>query len=336
MALARWQAAITDDAGNVQDGAAIEVRRETAGAPLAAIFSDRDGAVPLGNPFLAGPDGYAAFHAAGGAYRITASKGAFSRVWRYAAIGTAAETDAAIGAVTAPAALPANALIAGADDLQAVKAYSGEELPPGNDLNNLEQTGVAAAEAGIANRPVDAAFLVLTLRRALGFLTQLAHGRDTNQLYARQANGGVWGSWRRLLKEDDVASSADLRAAAAATPTDAQILTAPLIGSAAAPVALTDAATIAVDWGGFINGAVTLAGNRTLGNPAGGQPGTWRTIELIQDGAGNRALSYGSAYVHPGGAATPLSTAAGARDRIAIFCADAARFEVYPGGRGFA
>lgn len=91
--LARWQATITDEEGNVLPAATITVRREVSGAPLASLFSDRDGAVSIGNPFAADSDGFAAFHVAGGAYRITATSGGFSRTWRYVAIGLAAETD---------------------------------------------------------------------------------------------------------------------------------------------------------------------------------------------------------------------------------------------------
>ena len=75
MALGRWQATIVDEAGNVLPGARVTVRREMVGAPLAVLFADRDGLVPLGNPFPAGPDGFAAFHAAGGAFRIDAVSG---------------------------------------------------------------------------------------------------------------------------------------------------------------------------------------------------------------------------------------------------------------------
>lgn len=94
MTLARWQATITDEAGNVLPSASITVRREAAGSPLASLFSDRAGATPIGNPFTAEADGYAAFHVAGGAYRITASLGGVTREWRYVAVGLAAETDA--------------------------------------------------------------------------------------------------------------------------------------------------------------------------------------------------------------------------------------------------
>jgi hypothetical protein len=93
MAFARHQFTVTDDAGNVLPGSAIEVRREEAGAPFATLYSDRAGTVALGNPFFADSDGFAAMHVIGGAYRITVTKGRFSRVLRYIAIGRASETD---------------------------------------------------------------------------------------------------------------------------------------------------------------------------------------------------------------------------------------------------
>jgi hypothetical protein len=93
MALGRWQATIVNGSGDVQAGASVEVREETGGSPLASLFSDRDGATPLGNPITADSDGFVFFHVAGGAYRIEATLGAFSRIWRYVAVGTAAERD---------------------------------------------------------------------------------------------------------------------------------------------------------------------------------------------------------------------------------------------------
>jgi hypothetical protein len=93
MTMARWQATITDARGNVVPGASVEVRRESAGMPLAALYSDRDGTTPLGNPFTTGSDGAAAFHAAGGAFQIVATAGAFSRTWRYVPVGLGGEND---------------------------------------------------------------------------------------------------------------------------------------------------------------------------------------------------------------------------------------------------
>lgn len=93
MTLAIHQFTVTDAAGNVLPGASVEVRREVSGAPLASLFADREGVTSSGNPFFADADGFAAFHVAGGAYRITVTKGTFFRVLRYVAIGRAAETD---------------------------------------------------------------------------------------------------------------------------------------------------------------------------------------------------------------------------------------------------
>ena len=93
MVLAIWQATITDEAGNLIDSPSIEVRREVGGAPLVSLFEDRNGTTSLGNPFAAGTDGFAAFHVAGGAYQVKATKGAFERTWRYVGIGLASESD---------------------------------------------------------------------------------------------------------------------------------------------------------------------------------------------------------------------------------------------------
>lgn len=101
------------------------------------------------------------------------------------------------------------------------------------------------------------------------------------------------------------------------------------IESASAPVTLTDAATIAVDWDTFINGIVTLGGNRTFGNPTNVQIGTWRTVEIVQDGTGNRTLTFDTNYVKNGGTEPDLTNAASAHDRIALYAQSATRIEVY-------
>lgn len=95
MPLARWQATITDDAGNVVPAASVEVRDEATGL-LALLKPNRDGSGALGNPFNADAQGFAAFYVVGGAYKIIATSGAFSREWRYVAIGTAAEFDSSV------------------------------------------------------------------------------------------------------------------------------------------------------------------------------------------------------------------------------------------------
>lgn len=92
MALARWQASILSEDGEPVPSASITVRRESSGA-LEPLFSDRAGVTSKGNPFTADLDGYAFFHAAGGAYKITAVSGAFTREWRYVGVGIGSESD---------------------------------------------------------------------------------------------------------------------------------------------------------------------------------------------------------------------------------------------------
>ena len=61
-------------------------------------------------------------------------------------------------------------------------------------------------------------------------------------------------------------------------------------------VALTDAATIAVDFDTGQNFTVTLAGNRALGNPTNVTAGQTGSIFVTQDGTGSRTLSYGTSW----------------------------------------
>ncbi len=93
MTLARCQLVIQDENGNIVDGASVTVQAELPGAPLVQLYSDRDGAVAIGNPFTAADGADAGFHVLGGAYKITATSGAFTRVWRYVGVGTAQEVD---------------------------------------------------------------------------------------------------------------------------------------------------------------------------------------------------------------------------------------------------
>lgn len=86
------------------------------------------------------------------------------------------------------------------------------------------------------------------------------------------------------------------------------------VWAAGATVALTDAATIALDMSTFINGTVTLGGNRTLGNPTNPKVGQSGWIAITQDGTGSRTLAYASNWEFASGSAPVLSTAAGAKD----------------------
>jgi len=95
------------------------------------------------------------------------------------------------------------------------------------------------------------------------------------------------------------------------------------------PVALTDGATIAVDMSLGNNFSVTLAGNRTLGDPTNVTAGQSGVIVVTQDGTGSRTLAYGgSKYKFAGGTAPTLTTTAAAVDVLAYYCESATRITV--------
>lgn len=116
-----------------------------------------------------------------------------------------------------------------------------------------------------------------------------------------------------LVGVSEFATSAEYR-----TGTDtARSLVVDQVWGAAAEVTLTDAATIPVDMSTFINGAVTLGGSRTLGNPTNEKVGQTGWIRVVQPGAGGPyTLSYGTDWEFAGGTAPTLSTAANAQDML--------------------
>jgi len=93
-------------------------------------------------------------------------------------------------------------------------------------------------------------------------------------------------------------------------------LTADNVFTAADPVTLTDAATIAVDMSTFLNAKVTLGGNRTLGAPSNPKNGQAGCIEIVQDGTGSRTLTFHADWKFASAIAPTLSTAAGTRDLL--------------------
>lgn len=124
------------------------------------------------------------------------------------------------------------------------------------------------------------------------------------------------------------ADTADARASAGSV-----IFTPDLIESAAAPVTLSDAATIAVNWDSGINFIVTLGGNRALGFPTNIQVGTWRRIQIVQDGTGSRTLSFtATGYYSSNSTAPTLSTDASAVDVVYLYARSSSIVEVYLSG----
>lgn len=84
-------------------------------------------------------------------------------------------------------------------------------------------------------------------------------------------------------------------------------------------VALTDAATIAVDASAGNKFRVTLGGNRTLGNPTNATDGQTLTFELIQDATGSRTLAYDTKFAFGTDiTGATLTTTASKRDFLTV------------------
>jgi hypothetical protein len=83
-----FQRTVTNSSGDVLPGASVEVRRESDNA-LVQLYADRAGTVLLPNPTTADSDGFVQFFAASSNYKITATSGAGTVVWRYVDIGSA-------------------------------------------------------------------------------------------------------------------------------------------------------------------------------------------------------------------------------------------------------
>lgn len=104
-----------------------------------------------------------------------------------------------------------------------------------------------------------------------------------------------------------------------------------------APVALTDAATIATDASLGTHFRVTLGGNRTLGNPTNPTDGQRCIWELIQDATGSRTITLGSAFaLGTTISSVTLTTTASKRDFLgAIYNSTAAKWYVTAFAKGF-
>lgn len=371
MVLARWQSTIIDDAGNVQNAASVEVRHETGGAPLAVIYSDRDGTTPISNPLTTGSDGFAAFHVAGGAYKITATKGAFSREWRYVPIGLGAEVDSApVGiswiydTATADAdpgagffrfnnATPGSATALYLDNVDADGLTETTWLDSIDDGGSSGDRGVlvlrssnggALLVARVTGSVADGTgyrkltISVLAASDAGAFTAGSRFSAIFNRAGVDGADGEVTSTGTFAANDlaaftdtgGDEIKSSGLAAATAANVRAAvanKVVTADLIETASASVTLTDGATVAVDWDSFIFGILTMAGNRTLGNPTNGQPGTYRTLFVSGNDGTSRQLAFDTAYVGNDDAITAITSTTG-RVLITLFCLNSGAFFV--------
>lgn len=82
---------------------------------------------------------------------------------------------------------------------------------------------------------------------------------------------------------------------------------------------LTDSALVLIDLDGVDVAKVTLTDNRTLDAPTNAVDYKWYTLEIIQDGTGNRTLTWDSDWNFGTDGEPTLSTAAGAKDVIRFY-----------------
>lgn len=148
----------------------------------------------------------------------------------------------------------------------------------------------------------------------------------SNAIYATNYGNGVSTFIKTLLDDADAATArttlglgtasilAETSTAEYRANTADRALSTDQVWAAGAIVALTDAATVALDMSTFINGSFTIAGNRTLGNPTNPKVGQSGFIQITQDGTGSRTLAYASNWEFANGSAPALSTAAGTKD----------------------
>lgn len=118
------------------------------------------------------------------------------------------------------------------------------------------------------------------------------------------------------------ASAAEIRGGSAT----ARFVSPASLFAAAAPVTLTDGASVTIDGSAGINFNLTLGGNRTLANPTNMKPGQSGRIRIKQDATGGRTLAFGANWLFPGGDPV-MSTAANAVDVIAYFVNSASEIE---------
>lgn len=116
------------------------------------------------------------------------------------------------------------------------------------------------------------------------------------------------------------ALAADVRTATDTT----KALTASALAGSAAKQVLTDGPTVSWNMASGFNAVVTLGGNRTIAAPTNAKEGFAYALEIIQDATGGRVPSFNAAFDFAGAGTPTLSSAAGKRDILFLYCYDAA------------
>lgn len=261
MVLAVKDLVAVDLQGNVIPNATVTVRIEGAGAPLAPIYSDREGTTPKSNPFNADENGRITFYAEGGAYRIDVSDGTNVVTYRHVGIGTAQEADIDEFGQTSGTLRWRHLVDISGEDLNDVLVAG---FYRGNDLTN--------APGGSS----DTFYVqVLTDFDATDDVLQMAWSM-AGAVFVRTRVSGSWSSW------------ASLPSTATANAWFAQQYFA----------IATLSAGSGIDWDVSTRqvAKLTLTSNSTFNAPTNVQEGAVYMLIVRQDGTGGHTLSFDSAF----------------------------------------
>jgi hypothetical protein len=105
----------------------------------------------------------------------------------------------------------------------------------------------------------------------------------------------------------------------------------------ALPQTLTDAAPTQWDMSLGYNAKWTLGASRTLATPTNPIKGMTYSLDTVQDSTGSRIVTWPAAFDWGTTGSPTLTTTANKRDRITLFCTDAAtpKFDAFLSGKGF-